>query len=58
MPVEPGLNAIAYVGRAIDFRVFIMGNAVFLAPDVAHQVGPTFQCLDLSDHRPARLFIT
>ena len=56
MPVEPGLNAIAHMSRTIDLRILIMGDTVLLSPDVAHQIGPPFQSLDLTDHRDESRF--
>lgn len=49
MPIEPGLNAVAYVGRAIDSGVFVMGNAMFLSADIPNQVGAALDGLHLAD---------
>ena len=49
MPIEPGLNAVAYVGRAIDSGVFVMGNAMFLSAHIPNQVGAALDGLHLAD---------
>jgi hypothetical protein len=50
MPIEPGLDAIAHMGRPIDSGVFVMRDAVVLAPDIADQIGAAFDGLYLAHH--------
>jgi len=55
LPIEPGLDAIAHMGRSIDPRILIMGDTIFLSANIADQIRSAFHGLDLTDQRPAGL---
>ena len=49
LPIEPGLDAIAHMGRSIDPRVLIMGDTMFLPANIADQIRSPFHGLYLTD---------
>jgi len=48
--IEPGLDAVAHMGRAIDPSILVMRNTDFLPLDVSDQVRATLQGLHLADY--------
>jgi hypothetical protein len=54
MAIEPGLDAVTYMGRSVDPGVLIMWNTYFLTLSAADEIGATLQGLDLADHRDRR----
>ena len=51
MAIEPGLNAVANMGRSVNPSILIMGNTDFLSLGVPDKVRATLQGLHLADHR-------
>ncbi len=54
MTIEPGLNAVAYVGRSVDPGILIMRYTEFSPLGIPDQVRATLQGLDLADYRRGR----
>jgi hypothetical protein len=48
--IEPALNAVTHVGRAVDLGILIMRNAEFIPLCVADQVRGAFQGVHLANH--------
>jgi hypothetical protein len=56
VPIEPGLNAVADMGRSIDPGVLIMGDTDFLPVGVAYEIRTALQSLDLANDRDGGRF--
>ncbi|HEU5409209.1 MAG TPA: hypothetical protein VFU48_15685 [Nitrospira sp.] len=51
MAIQPGLKAIAHMGRSVNPSILVMRNSDFPSLCVPDQVRATLQGLHLADHR-------